>query len=172
MAAGDSRAGDKRHVGLGADLARDDVERRVDALVQIEQLPFLLRVGMREILQVLHDIPNPAQPVHRFGKQGANVLAQVGRIDLVAAPLGDELVVTVKDSYRWTRGSWELSSDRANVVRALLGEFGLADDRIKAVSGRSTSDPFFPNDPYMAANERIEITLLYETPPVPADLKP
>src|SRR5690554_143592 len=67
-------------------------------------------------------------------------------------------------------GSWELSSDRANVVRALLGEFGLADDRIKAVSGRSTSDPFFPNDPYQAANERIKITVLDEPPPVPADL--
>jgi chemotaxis protein MotB len=40
------------------------------------------------------------------------------------------------------------------------------------VVGRSTGDPFFPNDPYMAANERIEITLLYETPPVPAGLAP
>jgi chemotaxis protein MotB len=67
-------------------------------------------------------------------------------------------------------GSWELSSDRANVVRALLGEFGLADDRIQSVSGRSTSDPFFPNDPYQAANERIRITVLNEAPPVPANL--
>jgi chemotaxis protein MotB len=40
------------------------------------------------------------------------------------------------------------------------------------VVGRATVQPFFPNDPYMAANERIEITLLYETPPVPANLKP
>jgi chemotaxis protein MotB len=67
-------------------------------------------------------------------------------------------------------GSWELSSDRANVVRALLGEFGLADDRVQSVSGRSTSDPFFPNDPYQAANERIRITVLNEAPPVPANL--
>jgi chemotaxis protein MotB len=67
-------------------------------------------------------------------------------------------------------GSWELSSDRANVVRALLGEFGLSDDRISSVIGRSTADPFFPNDPYQAANERIKITVLNEAPPVPADL--
>lgn len=67
-------------------------------------------------------------------------------------------------------GSWELSADRANVVRALLGEFGLADDRISSVSGRSTADPFFPNDPYQAANERIKITVLNEAPPVPVDL--
>jgi len=69
-------------------------------------------------------------------------------------------------------GPWELSADRANTVRQILGEFGLSDDRINAVVGRSTGVPFFPNDPYMAANERIEITLLYETPPVPADLRP
>lgn len=69
-------------------------------------------------------------------------------------------------------GSWELSADRANTVRQILGEFGLADDRINSVVGRSAAEPFFPNDPYMAANERIEITLLYEQPPVPSDLKP
>ena len=69
-------------------------------------------------------------------------------------------------------GSWELSADRANTVRQILGEFGLADERVNSVVGRSTADPFFPNDPYMAANERIEITLLYETPPVPAGLEP
>jgi chemotaxis protein MotB len=28
------------------------------------------------------------------------------------------------------------------------------------------------NDPYMAANERIEITVLKEAPPVPAGLTP
>jgi chemotaxis protein MotB len=67
-------------------------------------------------------------------------------------------------------GSWELSSDRANVVRSLLGEFGLSDDRISSVSGRSSADPFFPNDPYQAANERIKIVVLNEAPPVPADM--
>lgn len=67
-------------------------------------------------------------------------------------------------------GSWELSSDRANVVRSLLGEFGLSDDRVSSVSGRASADPFFPNDPYQAANERIKIVVLNEPPPVPADL--
>jgi len=67
-------------------------------------------------------------------------------------------------------GAWELSSDRANVVRALLGEFGLADDRVSSVSGKSTADPFFPNDPYQAANERVKITVLNEPPPVPTNL--
>jgi chemotaxis protein MotB len=69
-------------------------------------------------------------------------------------------------------GSWELSSDRANVVRSILGEFGLSDDHINSVAGQSTAEPFFPNDPYMAANERIEITVLYEAPPLPPGMTP
>ncbi len=69
-------------------------------------------------------------------------------------------------------GPWELSADRANVVRSTLGEFGLGNDRVKSVIGRATDDPFFPNDPYMAANERVRITVLQTPPPVPMDLKP
>ncbi|WIY51818.1 flagellar motor protein MotB [Devosia sp. YIM 151766] len=69
-------------------------------------------------------------------------------------------------------GPWELSADRANSVRSTLGEFGLSDDRIKSVIGRATDEPFFPNDPYMAANERVRITVLHSAPPVPLGLQP
>lgn len=69
-------------------------------------------------------------------------------------------------------GAWELTSDRANAVRSILAEFGLSDDHINSVVGRSTSEPLFPNDPYQAANERIEITVLYAAPPVPAGMMP
>jgi chemotaxis protein MotB len=69
-------------------------------------------------------------------------------------------------------GPWELSSDRANVVRAILGEFGLPEDRIHAIAGRGAAEPFFSNDPYLSGNERIEILVLNEAPPVPPDLAP
>ncbi len=69
-------------------------------------------------------------------------------------------------------GPWELSSDRANMVRSTLGEFGLGNDRVKSVIGRATDEPFFPNDPYMAANERVRITVLQTPPPVPMGLRP
>jgi len=69
-------------------------------------------------------------------------------------------------------GSWELSSDRANTVRSILGEFGLSDGHINSVVGRSTAEPFFPNDPYLAANARITITVLYGASPVPPGLTP
>ncbi len=69
-------------------------------------------------------------------------------------------------------GEWELSFDRANVMRQILEEFGLPSDRIKSVTGRGQTDPFYPNDPYLSANKRVAITLLNEKPPVPIDLKP
>ncbi|HVX82812.1 MAG TPA: flagellar motor protein MotB [Devosiaceae bacterium] len=69
-------------------------------------------------------------------------------------------------------GAWELSADRANSVRQILGQYGLTDDHISAVTGRASADPLFPDDPYMAGNDRVEITVLYQAPPVPAGLAP
>ncbi len=68
-------------------------------------------------------------------------------------------------------GPWELSADRALTVRSLLGEFGVSEDHFLSVTGRATSEPLLPNDPYLSANERIEITLLHAAPPVPPGLK-
>lgn len=69
-------------------------------------------------------------------------------------------------------GPWELSFDRANVTRQILEEFGLDGARIEAVVGRADTEPFFLNDPYQSANQRVAIELIYEEPPVPLDLSP
>lgn len=69
-------------------------------------------------------------------------------------------------------GPWELSSDRANVTRRILEEFGLAPDHIHSVVGYADAQPLFPNDPYLASNQRISILLMYEEPPVPVTLQP
>ena len=69
-------------------------------------------------------------------------------------------------------GPWELSFDRANVARVILQEFGLSNDRLESVVGRSDTEPFFVNEPYLSANQRVSILLIYERPPVPVDLKP
>jgi len=69
-------------------------------------------------------------------------------------------------------GKWELSSDRANAVRAILEEFGLNSDRIYSVVGQADADPFFPNNPYLDANQRVSILIMNEDPPVPPELQP
>jgi chemotaxis protein MotB len=40
------------------------------------------------------------------------------------------------------------------------------------VAGRADTEPLFPDDPYIAANRRVTITLLSEAPPLPAGFKP
>ena len=67
---------------------------------------------------------------------------------------------------------WELSADRANVVRSILSEHGMPVDQIYSVVGKSDTEPLFPNDPYLAANRRITILLMAEEPPLPPTHKP
>jgi len=69
-------------------------------------------------------------------------------------------------------GPWNLSVDRANAVRQILEEQGYPSSNIYEVAGKADTDPLFPDDPYMAANRRVTITLMHEAPPVPPDLKP
>lgn len=69
-------------------------------------------------------------------------------------------------------GPWDLSADRANAIRQILEEAGVPSSHIYMVAGRADTQPLFPDDPYMAANRRVTITLMREASPVPANLKP
>jgi chemotaxis protein MotB len=40
------------------------------------------------------------------------------------------------------------------------------------VGGRADTQPLFPDDPYIAANRRVTITLMREAPPIPLDFRP
>src|SRR3954466_15639943 len=69
-------------------------------------------------------------------------------------------------------GAFDLSADRANAVRQILEREGLPPAHVFAVSGKADSLPLFPDDPSLAANRRVTITLMREDPPLPPDLKP
>jgi len=69
-------------------------------------------------------------------------------------------------------GAFDLSADRANAVRSILEQEGLPPAHIFAVSGKADSQPLFPDDPTLAANRRVTITLMREAPPLPPGLKP
>ncbi|MCC7347346.1 MAG: flagellar motor protein MotB [Variibacter sp.] len=69
-------------------------------------------------------------------------------------------------------GPWELSADRANAVRQILEAEGIPASRIYMVAGRADTEPLFPDDPFIAANRRVTITLLQEAPPVPPGMRP
>jgi chemotaxis protein MotB len=69
-------------------------------------------------------------------------------------------------------GAWELSADRANAVRQILEDEGLPGSHLFMVAGKADSQPLFPDDPQIAANRRVTITLMREAPPLPAGFKP
>jgi chemotaxis protein MotB len=69
-------------------------------------------------------------------------------------------------------GAFDLSADRANVVRQILEREGLPPAHIFAVAGKADSQPLFPDDPTLSANRRVTITLMREDPPLPPGLKP
>ena len=69
-------------------------------------------------------------------------------------------------------GPWDLSADRANAVRRLLEAEGVPTAHIFMVAGKADTQPLFPDDPYIATNRRVTITLMREDPPLPPNLKP
>jgi len=69
-------------------------------------------------------------------------------------------------------GPWNLSADRANAVRQILEEEGMPSTSFYEIAGKADTDPLFPDDPFMAANRRVTITLMREAPPVPPGLQP
>jgi chemotaxis protein MotB len=69
-------------------------------------------------------------------------------------------------------GPWELSADRANAVREILTGEGLKYGNIYMVAGKADTDPLFPDNPTMAPNRRVTITLMREEPPIPVNFSP
>jgi chemotaxis protein MotB len=94
---------------------------------------------------------------------------------LKATPLRVEIVGHTASGFVPSRSDYDafdLSADRANVVRQILEGEGLPPSHVFAVSGKADGAPLFPDDPSMAANRRVTITLRREDPPLPPNFKP
>ena len=66
------------------DLVAHDVERAVEGIVQIHDLPDFVGASAREILEVLHDVLDAHDAVARLGEQRDDVTAQEIEIDALA----------------------------------------------------------------------------------------
>ena len=62
---------------------------------------------------------------------------------------------------------WNLTAGRAIAVRQILSDAGVPNDSFASVVGRADTEPVFPDNPYIAPNRRVTITLLSAVPPVP-----
>ena len=63
--------------------------------------------------------------------------------------------------------SWSLTAGRAIAVHEILSGAGFPNDRFTSVVGRADTEPVFPDNPYLASNRRVTITLINEAPPLP-----
>jgi chemotaxis protein MotB len=102
-------------------------------------------------------------------------LIQKLAVSLKATPLRISIVghtaasrVPPKPGY----GPWDLSADRANAVRQILNQEGVPSAHIFMVAGKADTQPLFPDDPYIAANRRVTVTLMREEPPLPPGFSP
>lgn len=94
---------------------------------------------------------------------------------LKATPLRVAIVGHTSAGILPTRSGYDgfdLSADRANVVRQILEQEGLPASHVFSVAGKADTQPLFPDDPSLAANRRVTITLMREDPPLPPNLKP
>lgn len=94
---------------------------------------------------------------------------------LKATPLRVAIVGHTSAGFLPSRSGYDgfdLSADRANVVRQILEREGLPASHVFSVAGKADTQPLFPDDPSLAANRRVTITLMREDPPLPPNLRP
>jgi chemotaxis protein MotB len=174
--------------------------RTAGAKLKIDREFALASASLRQALQDLPELTEISKHImFEETKQGLNleIVDQDGRsmfadgsrqpydrtrrlIEKLAAPLKQTpLRVSITGHtaagfvpLRGDYGAFDLSADRANAVRQILEREGLPAGHIFAVSGKADTQPLFPDDPSLAANRRVTITLMREDPPLPPDLKP
>jgi chemotaxis protein MotB len=177
-----------------------DRHREQGAKLKNDQAFALAAASLRQALQDMPELTEASKHIMvEEAKEGLNIeiVDQEGRsmfaegskepyertrriLEALAAPLkatSYRVLITGHTSASKTPprpeyGPWNLSVDRANAVRQILEEEGLPPGNVYAVAGKADTDPLFPDDPFIAANRRVTITLMREAPPVPPDLKP
>lgn len=98
----------------------------------------------------------------------------LGLLNALAGPLarlpnGIRIVghATSEAGFHGQLDGWRLSTGRALSVREHLAAKGIPSARFDTVAGKADTEPMFPEDPTIAANRRVTITLLPAAPPVP-----
>jgi chemotaxis protein MotB len=178
----------------------DEKERRYGARLKKDQKFALASASLRQALQEMPEITEASKHIMvEETKQGLNIeiVDQDGRsmfpdgakepydrtrriIQKLAVPLKqlpNRISITGHTAAnrlppRPGYGPWELSADRANATRQILEDEGLAGSHIFMVAGKADTQPLFPDDPFIAANRRVTITLMREAPPLPLGFKP
>jgi chemotaxis protein MotB len=166
------RAEHERRERAAFERAAEDIRRA------IAQDPALADLGRQLLIEQASEglriqlLDADRQPMFALGGAAPNERARqlIARVAQVAARLPNPVAITGHTDATPFRGgtdrsNWDLSADRANTTRRLLMEAGLAESRIQSVAGHADRQPLLTDQPAAAANRRVAITLLRETPP-------
>jgi chemotaxis protein MotB len=177
-----------------------DRDRISGARLKIDRAFALASASLRQALQDMPELTEISKHVmFEETKQGLNleIVDQDGRsmfadgskepyertrrlierlaIPLKQTPLRISITGHTAAGFVPTRGDYgpfDLSADRANSVRQILEHEGMPASHIYEVAGKADTQPLFPDDPSLAANRRVTITLMKEDPALPPDLEP
>jgi chemotaxis protein MotB len=179
---------------------QEDHDRTSGAKIKVDRNFALAAASLRQALQDMPELTEISKHImFEETKQGLNleIVDQDGRsmfadgskvpydrtrrlieklaVPLKATPLRVSIAGHTAAGFVPTRsdyGAFDLSADRANAVRQILEREGLPAAHVFAVAGKADTQPLFPDDPSLAANRRVTITLMREDPPLPPNLKP
>ena len=168
-AAGEERRAEQERAAFerAAELIRDAV-RSDPALADIaRQLAIdITPEGLR--IQIMDEDRRPMFP-SGSAQMAERARALLAKVAPVLLRLPEQIAIdghTDAAAYRGTdRTNWELSAERANATRRILGELGLPDDRFSSVTGHANRQPLMTDDPMAAANRRIAIMVLRRPAP-------
>jgi chemotaxis protein MotB len=128
--------------------------------VLVEIVPEGLRIQLLESDGTPMFATGGSQPTERVRQ----MIREVAR---TAARLPNPVTVTGHTDSAPFRGpgrsNWELSAERANAARRLLVDSGVAEARLRGVTGMADREPLLPGQPMAAGNRRVAITLLRQT---------
>lgn len=153
----ESRALEQAGAQLRNAIQSDPALREIAGQLMIDSTPQGLRI------QVVDD---ERRPMFALGSAAPNrrVRDLMQKVVPVLAGLSNAITIaghTDSHTYRGQeKGNWELSADRANATRRLLLESGLADGRIRSVTGNADRDLMMPADPFNPVNRRITMVVL------------
>jgi chemotaxis protein MotB len=150
------RAAEQIREAVRSDPALADLARQL----LVEHVPEGLRIQLLDAER---------QPMFALGSAGANDRARalLVRVAQVIQRLPNAIAITGHTDatpFRGTGSNWDLSADRANATRRLLTEAGVAEARMRSVSGMADRDLLIADQPTAAGNRRVSITLIRQVP--------
>ncbi|WP_073138012.1 flagellar motor protein MotB [Muricoccus roseus] len=130
--------------------------------IRVEQVPEGLRIQLLDGERTPMFALGGSAPSEKVRALLGKVAAVINRVSYEVAITGHTDATPFRPG---ARSNWDLSAERANATRRLLTEGGVAEARIRSVTGLAEREPLIPEDPQNAANRRVSVLLLRETPP-------